>query len=679
MSYTGNTIAIPLGQVGLLTDDPVSSLPINALQVANNVSMFSGSIEKSKGTSKLNAVALGSSIVSVFDWFPTSVLQRTIAATADGKLWRDTGDGTFGTATAIKTGLGTLTPDTHQTTGGAESSGRNKKLFILTGTSQIQIISGDASVTAAINLPSADWATGNYPTFAILYQNRMVVMGSPADRHRIYLSTVSDQENYVGPNFGNSRFELWSRIAATPNANLTTTVQAGTATTIFTTTNSDGFLAYGINPFNKLTLVISQVATGAPVYTYEYWNGSAWTSLTLTTTPSYTVLGSTTLAFTAPSAWAAGDGTEGGGNNAYYAIRALATTAPATAVQITSLTVSNTTYDSAPPTFSIFPGEGEGIITAAVYRGLLFIFKKPLGVYVVDGRDPNISNWVVTRYSGEFGVSSPHAVLQVLTDLVAANSIGSLTSLAASDAFGDFEAGDILQNAKVETYIRSQINAAGLPYIHSLYWPEKKLALFTAQSGITDLRDRMIVLDAGRQNLRVMLDSKERPNCLALKKGSNGVARPMYGAADGFVYLMEQDTYNRDSVAYMGEFQTAYNDLSQLDQGLAGKNKIFDFLKVDYIPTGNNDFSCGVYVDGGLRQTLVFSQYLGIGLDAFVLDVDSLAADPVSSSNRKPLKSCTGNKISFRFYNNSSNESFRIERIVLSFRLSGEQIYATQV
>lgn len=681
MAYSGVSVPIILGQSGLITDDPLSALPLNALQKANNVEVFSGTIAKSLGTSKFNATALdsGSAIVSIFDWWPTPALQRLIAITASGKMYRDTGDTTFSSGTAIKTGLGTLTTDTHITTGGAESAGRNKKLFALTATSQVQVLSGDSATPTAIALPSADWATANFPTFGIQYQNRFFVMGGASNRHQVYGSTISDHENFVGQNFGNSRWELWSRIAATPNVDRTATLQAGTATTIFTTTNNDGFLAYGVNPFNKLTLNITQASTGSPVYTYEYWNGSAWTAFTPTASPDYSVVASDTLEFTAPSAWVVGDGTEGGGNNAYYAIRVLATTAPSTAVQINSLVVSNTTYDTAPPTFSVFPGEAEGILCAAVYRGLLFIFKKPQGVYVIDGRDPDTANWTVTRYSDSFGVASPHAITQVLGDLIAANSIGSYTSLQASQNFGDFEAGDILQNAKVENYIRQEINFAGIPYSHSLYWPEKKLAMFTGQSSTQDLRDRMVLVDVARQNPRVLIDTKERPNCLALRKNGQGIQRPMYGAADGFVYLMEQNTYNRANLPYLGEFQTAYTDFGQVDAGLAGKNKIFDFLEIGYIPTGNNSFFVDVYVDGDFRQTLSFLQYAGVGLDTFILDVDRLAADPQSSANRKQLKSCTGKKISFRIYNNNSNEAFKVERLIVSFRISGEQIYAAQV
>lgn len=537
MAYSGSTISIPLGQLGLRTDDPMTSLPPNALIKANNVSLYAGKIEKARGTTKYNSTALPSDVVAVYDWHPTSALQRLIAATDDGKIYRDTGSGTFNSNTAITDLATPITTDTHMVSGGAEQAGNNKKLFIFTGAAQVQVLDGDGASTSNISAPSADWAAGNYPKFGIIYGGstgaggRLCAMNSAADRHRLYFSTPDDHEDFV---------------------------------------------------------------TGSP------------------------------------------------------------------------------------PTVSVFPGEGDGIIAAAVYRGLLFIFKAPFGVYILDGRDSDSANWTLSKYSDSFGIQSPHSILQVLTDLIAANSFGSYTSLQASDSFGDFEAGDILSNNLVEDYIRSIFNSAGLPYSQCVYYPEKKQAFFTGQSSSADLRNQMVIFDVGRQELRIYLDTKERPNCLGIRQDSQKILRPMYGDKDGYVWLMDQNTYNRGGSPYIGEFQTAYTDLSFASSELAGKNKLFDFLEVNYIATGNNNFYCDVFVDGDFRQTLIFDQVLGAALDSFELDVDRLAADQAGHRNRKQLRSCTGNRISFRFYNNGFNEAFKIERINVGFRLSAEQMYSSQ-
>ena len=530
MAYQGHSVPIHLGALGLRTDDPMTALPPNALIKANNVSFHSGRIEKDAGSSKLNATALPTGVVAVTDWWPTPSLQRTIAVCSSGKVYRDTGAGTFNSNTAIRDFAATLTPDVHMCVGGQEAATNNKKLFIFTGSAQIHRITGDGAATAAISTPNVDWAASGYPTFGLMYQQKMCAFGSGNNRHTIYFSLSGDHEDY------------------------------------------------------------------------------------------------------------------------------------------------NTT----PLTFPIFPGEGDGIVAGFVHLGLLFLFKKPFGVYVFDGRDPLSANWTVSKYSDSFGIQSPHAVIAALSDLIIANSFGSYTSLQSSQRFGSFEAGDILANNHLDDYIRGLFNRAGFSLTQSVYYAEKKKILFSAQSSSADTRDRMIVMDMSREQLRISIDTKEQPNCLALKRDGNGILKPMYGDKNGFVWLMDQASYNRAGLPYLGEFQTAYTDFSFADPALSGKNKIFEFLDVQYVSTGTNSFYCDVYVDGKFRHTLTFNQRYGVNLGTFLLGTDSLAGTPVSARNRKRMLSCTGNKISFRFYNGNSGEAFKIERIVCEFRPSGEEVYSAQ-
>jgi hypothetical protein len=737
MSYVGQVAVIPLGDLGLQTDAPMTSLPPSALIKANNISLYSGKLEKSKGSLKYSETSLPNEVVSVIDWWPDSATQRLIALTSQGEVFRDTGDGTWSSMTTLpslevqrftanyppvsggirlnfngnntavisstatqaqiqtaiqalpglssalvqgdfqtgfrvllrgtvgdqpmftsntntfvgrnsqlitfsatptagnwvigfdngttviyssqipfnasdytvqlalramdesfesvtvsgnyssgftvllknmaappvlltqsqglvasstpvtitvtpngavvltiseeskgKTSLGVCTTDAHMVQGGQEESGRNKKLFIFSGSSQIQILEGDGTTTRDISYPSPDWANGNYPTYGIIYAGRLCVFGCPLNPHQTYFSLTTDHENFLGE----------------------------------------------VNPYPPPT------------------------------------------------------------------------------------------YIESPPTFPIFPGEADRLCTAIVYRGVLFLLKKPFGAYVLDGQDPSVANWQVRKFSDSFGVLSPHSALQIIGDTVIANSSGSYTSLSATDAYSGFNASDILSSSLVEEYVRDVFNPNGLEKISCLYYPEKKVAYFTGQSSIDDTRDLMLVLDVKRQVARFSVDTKERANCLALRRDGQKIQRPIYGDKQGFVWLMDQDGYYKDTAPYVGDFQTAYTDL-----GIGNQNKIFDFLEVNYVATGNNNFFVDVYVDGEIRQTITFNQRYGAVLDSFILDQDRLVGDAGTSRNRKQLRSCFGNRISFRFYNGNFNEGFKIERVIVSFRPSDEQVIKGQI
>lgn len=129
-------------------------------------------------------------------------------------------------------------------------------------------------------------------------------------------------------------WKLWAIDATTTD--VTASVLALSSTSVIGTTNNYGFVAQAKKRFGLMTFDVSQASTGSPVYAYTYWNGSAWTALTLAQTPSYSATGQTQIVFMPPSDWVIGSGVTGADTNK-YSIRVLATTAPTQAVKFDSL------------------------------------------------------------------------------------------------------------------------------------------------------------------------------------------------------------------------------------------------------------------------------------------------------------------------------------------------------
>lgn len=531
MAYTGSTIPIDFGQLGLKTDDPMTALPPNCAILANNISLTSSRVEKSKGSVSHNLDApLTAGVVGIFDWFPEPGDQRLIALTRDGKLWRDTGDGTFDSQTPIATGLGTLTTDCHMIAAGNEDASQNRKLFcFFNGASQAKFIDGDDTALTAFTNIAVDW-TSSFPTFGLVVKDRLVVFGNANDKHRVYWSTASDHSDFTGTGSGQ---------------------------------------------------------------------------------------------------------------------------------------------------LPIFPGESDGLAAAVFYKGLVFLFKRPLGVYIMDPTDPDPLNWTASKLSDAFGISAPHAGIQMLDDLVCGSSSGSITSLQATSAFGDLKTGDILATAQVEQYFRDNLSTSGIAFQSALYYPERKIAYFSGRYVIGNPQNRLIAIDVSRPVSRITFETKDQPTCLALRKDTTLIDRPMYGTETGFVRFMDQPVYNVDGVAYNGEFQTPFMDFSSVDASLASKNKLFDFLEVQYSPTGNYNFFVDVLCDGRFVETLVIRQAVGAVMGEFILGLSRLGG-PKTRSVRLPIH-CSGKSISFKVYNNLVNQNFKLEKLLVSLRLSGEQQDASAV
>lgn len=129
--------------------------------------------------------------------------------------------------------------------------------------------------------------------------------------------------------------------ASTPDfLDATDAIQAGTSTSVFTTTNNSGFLVQADRKFGMIGLTVSAAGAGG-TFTYKYYNGSTYATLTTIAVPAdYSATGDKIIAFAAPHDWAPGSTAGVGGFDGMYSIQVLATGAPGSAVSATAAWVS---------------------------------------------------------------------------------------------------------------------------------------------------------------------------------------------------------------------------------------------------------------------------------------------------------------------------------------------------
>lgn len=328
----------------------------------------------------------------------------------------------------------------------------------------------------------------------------------------------------------------------------------------------------------------------------------------------------------------------------------------------------------------VWPGEGGAITAAFVYKKRLFCFKEDSYGYYLDDSDQDSDLWRWEKITSNFGVSGTNAIAEVLDDLLAGNDTGSITSFAATQSFGDVEAGDALNLAQVEQFFRENSSRTGLDVQHCVYYAARKWLFFTFRSAHYTYNDSLLLIDFNlKQSPRITFWQKGRPQCLALRKDRDNIKKPMYGSTDGKVYFMDyEDRAEGSGVSYRGEFQTPHFDFAFADGSLRNKKKLFDWLAVTYAPEGSHNLSCDYFIDGKYVETITFpmKQYTANQLDTLLLDTDRLAQKN-SETSTKPLGG-SGRTISFRFYNSGLNESFQVCSITVGFRTSGEQAQKTE-
>lgn len=199
MAYKGLSVNIPMGEMGLYTDDSQTSIPPNGLLRAENCELRYGYIQKQPGSRRWNANPLPSPIVQFLDWWPDDATQRMVCVTQDGRVWIFSDPYNVQEVTPVGFAPAKLrvTGQVVMVSGGAEIAGNPRKIFIFTGNDPVQVISGFENVRTNMQNPALDWKVNFQPSFGIIYQNRLWAFGNKNQPHFIYGSNVSDQEDFT--------------------------------------------------------------------------------------------------------------------------------------------------------------------------------------------------------------------------------------------------------------------------------------------------------------------------------------------------------------------------------------------------------------------------------------------------------------------------------------------------
>lgn len=318
---------------------------------------------------------------------------------------------------------------------------------------------------------------------------------------------------------------------------------------------------------------------------------------------------------------------------------------------------------------TIFPGDGAGINSGFVYKTRLYVTKYPAGLYYIDDTG---TNPIPNKLSDSFGGASIHSAIEVLDDVLVANTSGSITSLRAVNALGNTEQGDVLKMLKCVSFIQENASQSGFASRQAIYYEDKKQAIFSYRSPSGLKNDRVLKIDYHSGDPRVTWSDKDQPNCLGLIRDSRYVPRPFYGADDGYLYQMDHVMRNVGGNAYTATWQTPFIDFGFLDKKLEELDKIFDFVGVTCESQGAWNVSCDVFVDGRFIQTVQFSMDRGVHLDgAFPLDSARLAGPGPIPPKIQPI-SAMGKRISLRFYQTGLNQGFKISAINFYFRPAGQ-------
>jgi hypothetical protein len=322
---------------------------------------------------------------------------------------------------------------------------------------------------------------------------------------------------------------------------------------------------------------------------------------------------------------------------------------------------------------SVYSGEGEKIVAAVSFKGLIIVFKYPFGTYMVDTRDPTVTNWRVDRLNRAVGSVSPQSVVLIDDDIVVLQNNGNFQLLSAVQDFGNLGTDSLSAAVYFDTFMVDNINIGSMSDCRAIFYPAKREVQFALPKFGSSLNDAKITLDLNIPDLpRFRTSTRDTIRSLWLRKDSSNILRPVAGDSSGFVWRLDQDTKSKDGNAYLGIIQTPPIDFSEVDPNLATVRKNGAFLEIVGEQLGNFNLIVDAYWDNRFAHSMTFNMgSSGAVLGSFVLGTDALGGDAVAYRRRKLRGS--GKRLSLVIKNQEVNGDFSIAKIFVSFMPSNEK------
>lgn len=322
----------------------------------------------------------------------------------------------------------------------------------------------------------------------------------------------------------------------------------------------------------------------------------------------------------------------------------------------------------------VFPGEGERGVQIMSFKGLLVVWKFPVGIYVINTTDPTVTNWTTNKLSSTIGGVSPHGACQVIDDILFMDQGTNFQLLSGIMEFGEVGLKNLSHIHTFGRYTREALNLARLDKVRGVFYPFKLEAHFACTQAGSNTNDARVVVDFNRPDLpRFRWSTRDVCESLWLRQDVNHTPRLMAGDVSGYVWKLDQATFTKDSSGYRAEFQTPHLDFSWIDPTYGTKNKLGQFLEIVAEPSGNWNLSADILWDGDTVETVTFDLGgNGAVLGSFILDTDTLGQSSTVCLRKRLVGS--GRRLSVRFYNTGADQGFSIAHAYLSFQPGDERL-----
>ena len=193
-------------------------------------------------------------------------------------------------------------------------------------------------------------------------------------------------------------------------------------------------------------------------------------------------------------------------------------------------------------------------------------------------------------------------------DIIFLSAAGTFHLLSAVNTLGGVHAGDVSGHLGLNPWVRNNVNLARLNQTLSIWYPHRRVALFSVPGAGSKVNNLLLKFDANGvefgEPLKFSYTFQNTPDALALKRDTDGVWKPIIGEST-IVKLLDRTTRTKDGANYTAMIQTPHLDMSHIDARLRQTKKLWEQLELIMEPA-NASITAEVFIDGVSCQTLTF-------------------------------------------------------------------------
>lgn len=617
--FKGRKYQLYLGRQGMNLNANPDDIDIGSLQSSKNLTLHQNSIQKDFGESNVNSTTLGAKVLAGIDYYPTPDTQDQVIYLSDGTLKKSVGIGTAAFSSLVS-GLSTDAIGQFLVAGN-ETASMPVKLFFFNGEDYPQVLSGDGSTTDRIGLLGS--ITNKLST-----TNADATMNVELTAHGLTSGDTVSLVGFTNPLNGQDPNVVAAAVTVI-NANNFTVELAGNANATVANTGGTGSV---------------------------YAHPADWTG---TTQPEGAVLHRNRIhAFLRHTIYISDDD-----NNSKFE--------------------GSDVFD-----FQVRPDIGAKIQAIASIYGRLVIFKKPYGIVHLEDATSSTPDVRVTTSAS--GIAGKNAVCQAGSYLYFIASNGSIHRLIPTDTNELLKDQDVTGAFYLNNEIRSRINSAQIEKAVLAYDSINQTLMAALPSASNDDNDFIVRMDLNDESKPKITFTEEKGSYISIWKqiSTTSEERLVAGTNSGFIVnILDDDRTAATGSAvfpwvfpvlfddnYESQFRTVETDFSDQFPDGQDQNKQLYYVELVVEPTqGDFDLMLNIYADGTLADQIHFNKTTSAA--TFPLTFPVTFREENIQNLRESIQGVYGKRFSFEGINESTNQNFRITKLLVGFETGDERIF----